>query len=277
VSDAPQAFASFEQKWLEANPEQATVALFLAPGLRLRASAFGCLVHELSFATYEIREPQVAATKLAWWAQELAGAASGQARHPITQVLFDEAVLANDRVLWPALAESAMTQLDAASAPTLDELLAQSEPFYIAIAAAESALFLGASANINANAALWTISHLLHVLPGLAQSDLHLPVPLDLLARHGLTRTDLLQPSVARSALVKDHLAALKFEIDGAHGVVSTRTLAQRVRVRLDRVLIAGATRALEPLAYLSAHPRAGRWRSLWYAWRAARAVVRAG
>ena len=88
--ESDQAFASFEQKWLVANPEQVMVGLFIAPSVRLRAVAFGCLVHELSVAADEIHETEVAAAKLAWWAQELEVAATGHARHPITHALFDD-------------------------------------------------------------------------------------------------------------------------------------------------------------------------------------------
>jgi phytoene synthase len=83
------AFASFERKWLEANPEQATVAVFLAPDERRRASAFGSLVHELEQTTFGVREPQVAAVKLNWWRQELIAAPARTPRHPIARELFD--------------------------------------------------------------------------------------------------------------------------------------------------------------------------------------------
>src|SRR5512146_700921 len=84
------AFASFEQKWLEANPEQATVAVFLAPAERRRAAAFGSLVHELEQTAFGVREAQVAAVKLNWWRQELAAATAGASRHPIARELFDD-------------------------------------------------------------------------------------------------------------------------------------------------------------------------------------------
>src|SRR5258706_4600441 len=86
VSEASAAaFASFENKWLVAQPENALVAIFLPADQRQRASAFGSLVHELEQTAFHVREPQVAATKLAWWRQELADAATGNARHPISK------------------------------------------------------------------------------------------------------------------------------------------------------------------------------------------------
>jgi len=270
-----EAFATFEGKWLAAHPEQAMAGLFVAPGLRLRAVAFGALVHELHSAAYRIREPQVAAAKLVWWSEELERSAHGQARHPVTQALFDENVCAADPHLWPALAIAALNQIEAASAATFEELLAQREPFALAIADAESALFLGGAANIDANAALWTLSTLLHALPDVANSEARLPVPLDLLARHGLSRASLAAASGARSALVRDQLASLRAEMQGALGVASARTLALRVRLRVDRWLIEQASRAPDPLDCVASRSAPGRLRSLYFAWSEARAALR--
>ena len=282
-----QAFASFERKWLAANPEQVMVAPFIAPAARLRVAAFGCLVHELSAAAYEIREPEVAAAKLAWWAQELEVAATGHARHPVSHALFDETARAADRSLWPALAVGALKQVEAGACASLDELIERREPFSLAIADAESALFLGGAANIDVNAGLWTLSSLLRALQDIAPkherlpqegpSQDRLPLPLDLLARHGLTRADLATASAARDALIKDHLSALQFEIAGAQGVASARTLAQRVRVRSDVALITRALKAPDAAAYVGAFPRGGRLRGLYDAWREARAIARGG
>ena len=105
MADASGNFASFEQKWLAANPENAIVAVFLPSAQRRLAGAFGSLIHELSSAAFHIREPQVAATKLAWWRQELADAAFGKPSHPVTQTLFD---CAGVRESDPAL-ESVLT------------------------------------------------------------------------------------------------------------------------------------------------------------------------
>ncbi len=290
MTETDQAFASFERKWLAANPEQVMVAPFVAPAARLRVAAFGCLVHELSAAAYEIREPEVAAAKLAWWAQELEVAATGHARHPVSHALFDETAMAADRSLWPALAVGALKQVEAGACASLDELIERREPFSLAIADAESTLFLGGTANIDANAALWTLSSLVralqHVAPrqerlpqeGLSQEVLsqeRLPLPLDLLARHGLTRSDLATESATRDALIKDYLSALRFEFAGAQGVASARTLAQRVRVRSDLALIARALKAPDAAVYMGSHPRSGRVRGLYDAWREARAIAR--
>jgi phytoene synthase len=273
---AAEGFVEFERKWLDAWPEHRVVAVFLEPARRRGANAFGTLINELSQTAFHVHEPQVVAAKLAWWRQELADAALGTARHPVTQELFaDDVARETDPTLWPALAEGALTQFDQPGAGTLAALIEQLDPYYSAVARAESALLLGGDGSTEANAALWTFSHLLHELPMLARSEGRLPLPLNLLARHGLTRGALAQPSPARSRVLKDFLDELVLEINGALGVASARTLALRTRVRLDRGLIAGALKTADPLPYLAANARAGYWPSLWAAWREARAAIR--
>jgi len=269
-------FSEFEQKWLDARPENRVVAVFLDAALRRRAHALGVLVHELSLAAFRVREAQAAVAKLDWWRQELAAAAFGNPHHPITQELFDEGVASeSDPALWPALADGALAQLDQPGTGTLAALIEQLEPFYGAIAVAESALLLGGSGSPEANAALWTFSHLLHELAALGSGERRLPLPLGLLARHGLVRAELTQPSAARNLLIKDFLDELVLEINGALGVASARSLGLRTRVRLDRQLIAGALKSADPLPYLARNARAGYWRALWATWREGRAATR--
>lgn len=269
-------FASYEQRWLTANPEQRMIAVFLPRVLRARAGAFGTLVHELGHTTFHAHEPQAAAAKLSWWRQELADAALGTPNHPITQTLFaDAAARETDPALWLALAEGALAQLDAPGAGTLAALLEQLDPFFGAAARAESALLGDGAGNTEANAALWMFSHLLHELPRLDRPDRQLPLPLNLLARFGLTRADLAQPSPRRNMLVKDFLDELVLETNGALGVASQRTLSLRVRTQLDRRRIAHALRVTDPLDCLQRHPHAGRWATLVTVWREARAALR--
>jgi len=269
-------FAQFEQKWLDAWPENRIIATFLAPAQRPRTLVFGSLIHELSLAAFHVREPQVAATKLAWWREELDAAALGRPTHPITRELFaDETARETDPALWPALADGALTQLDLPGAGTLAALIEQLDPFYSAVAQAESALLCDGVGSIEANSALWTFSHLLHDLPQLTPTEGRLPLPLGLLARHGITRAQLAAATPQRNMLIKDFLDELVLEINGAMGVESVRPLGLRVRTRLDRRRIAAALRVTDPLDYLLRHPQAGRWSTLWAAWREARASLR--
>lgn len=268
-------FAEFERKWLDDWPENRVVAVFLDGAQRRRAHAFGSLIHELSGAAFQLREPQVASAKLGWWARELSAASLGRARHPITTALFsDEGARETGPDLWPALAEGALAQLDRPGAGTMAALIDQLEPFYNAVARAESALLCDGAGSVEANAALWTFAHLLHELPRLGSAEGLLPLPLGLLARHELVRAQLTEASPRRNRLIKDFLDELVLEINGALGVASVRPLSLRVRARLDRQRIAAALRAVDPLDYLRRHPHAGWWTTLWTTWREARAKL---
>jgi len=263
------AFASFERKWLEANPEQATVAVFLAPDERRRASAFGSLVHELEQTTFSVREPQVAAVKLNWWRQELISAGAGKPRHPVTRELFDdERARSIAESSWSNLIDGALAQLDGAAASALPDSISTLAAFYLPVAALEAALAADQPVRGDADARLWISAHLLHAA-ALTVDDR--AIPLDLLARHGLARSALIEPSPARSALLCDYLGLVQDEIDDALAQGSWASLGRRVRARLDRELAARASAAADPLALLAGHPRQRRWRSLWLSWREAR------
>ena len=270
------AFASFEQKWLAAYPEHAAIAVFLAPAERSRTSAFGCLVHELEQAAFGLRDPQVVAAKLAWWRQELIGAAAGNPRHPISAVLFaDPRAQAVDAKSWSSLTEGASAMLEQHSAANIDGLLDNYAPLYTAVARVESALFDEDPAQHDAVATLWTISHVLHALPTVAETDQGLRLPLDLLARHGLTRVALAQPGEGRTAALREYLDALSERASAALSQAADVTLARCVRARLDLVALGHARRAADPLQWLSLHPHAGRWASLWLSWNEARRRAR--
>jgi phytoene synthase len=263
------AFASFERKWLDANPEQATVAVFLAPGERRRASAFGSLVHELEQTTFGVREPQVAATKLNWWRQELIAAVAGAPRHPIARELFDDdRIRSIDATRWSNLIDGALVQLESAAASALNDSISTLAAFYQPVASLEAAVAAQENARTEADARLWISAHLLHsvVQPGQDHA-----IPLDLLARHGLARSGLAEPSPARTALLRDYLALVRDELDAALAQAPQASLGRRVRARLDRELAAKAGAAPDPWALLARHHVPRRWRSLWLSWREAR------
>ncbi|MBN8519584.1 MAG: presqualene diphosphate synthase HpnD [Candidatus Accumulibacter sp.] len=61
--------------------------LFLPPNRRRAITALYAFCREVDDVVDECQEPQLAATKLAWWRQELARLSAGQAQHPVTQAL----------------------------------------------------------------------------------------------------------------------------------------------------------------------------------------------
>ena len=270
----PGAFASFEEKWLAANPEQATVALFLAPAARLRSAAFGCLIHELEQAAFGLREAHVAEVKIQWWRQELLAAMAGSPRHPLSAVLFADPQAAKvDAADWIALCDGALAVRHIGAAPDLASLLSDYSALYTPVARIEAALF--DSPDADATAGLWTVSHLLLALRHLADVPERLPVPLNLLARHELTRAALAEAAPKRTELVRDFLGQLAAELHAAVTEAPHAPNARRVRARLDHALMQRAMRADDPLRAVLAQPGAARWRALWWAWCEARALAR--
>jgi 15-cis-phytoene synthase len=277
VSSGNAAYASFEQKWLAAYPEQAAIAVFSAPADRLLASAFGCLVHEIEKTTFGSSEAQVAAVKLAWWRQELLGAAVGNPRHPISAVLFsDPRSGAVDASTWTALIDGAISLLEERAASTLDDLFDHYGALYIPLARLESGLFDGGSPQIAAMARLGIITHCLRVLPNLGDVDERLPLPLDLLARHGLTRSMLAQAGDSRTAALRDYLGQLDARARDALAQARAASVSRAARTRLDLLLIGKAIAASDPLDWLAQHPHASRWTDVWVAWTEARRLARA-
>ncbi len=61
--------------------------LFLPPERRRAITALYAFCREVDDVVDETSDPQVAATKLAWWRTEVAAMYEGQARHPVTQAL----------------------------------------------------------------------------------------------------------------------------------------------------------------------------------------------
>ena len=62
--------------------------LFLPPARRAAITAFYAFCREVDDVVDEVRDPGVAATKLAWWRQEVAKAFGGAASHPVMQALM---------------------------------------------------------------------------------------------------------------------------------------------------------------------------------------------
>ncbi|MEP6484266.1 MAG: squalene/phytoene synthase family protein [Rudaea sp.] len=269
MAEKDAAFISFEQKWLEANPEQSAVSIYLDPARRDKAQAFGTLIHEIAHTTFSVREPQVAAAKLGWWQQELANAAMGNARHPISREWYRVTATSIDNDAWDKLIGGALAQLDAPPPANFEALRLRLAEFYGPVAVVESAM--NAESDSDALASLWIASHLLAMFR--ASPSENLALPLDLLARHGVSRADFAQAGQKTSAVLREFLARVREMI--AHNLprVPASHVGRRVRARLDMRLIDGAIRAHDPAAYLATRYHRIRWRSTWLAWREARAA----
>lgn len=262
--------ASFEAKWAAVYPEFVLASKFVPAQERPARAAFACLSFELEQAAFATRDAEPAAIKLQWWAEELARAGRGEARHPLTQALVPHpSFAAISSASWFAAIRGALEQREPEPAADRAALLRTYAALYEPLARIESALFHGIDATSRARAA--SASRALRETAGLTDGLRagRLPLPLDLLARHRLVRGDLAPVSPARTAALQEWLAALAAELRacpasalGAIGA-ATRT-ADRSRARR-------AARAGEPLAALNEALGRLPITAVWAAWRAGR------
>ena len=265
------AFDDYLAQWRGASPERAIAWLFLRPGERVCFGALAALEHEWLKVVREAREPQVAAARLGWWREEMQRATQGQARHPLTQGLFAVPRAGTVPVAsWTAPVEAAMALL---MAPPPADFAAQCKaaaPLADALADLETRVWFGGVVATPHAAKATLLAQLLANLRGLgAMAERgRSPLPMNLLARHGLTIDVMGSDSPARRAAVRDYLADLQRELAAAR-MQGPLTLFRAIGLQHDQDALGRATRADEPLAALRS-PAFG-LRGLLKTWRAAR------
>lgn len=269
------ALQSYIDKWLAVQPQQRIALVFVDQNNYPGHIALAALEQELLAAAYGIREPQVAAGKLNWWAEELSGAAASGGRHPLTQVLFDDDrahALPGEQWVAPVLA--AMAQLEEGTAADFPAQLAASSLLHGAIASLETAWWFGEGTASERAARVATLSHLLFSLLRLeedADRD-RLALPMSRLARYGLSRNELRSASPARNDAIRAQLDDLDTAWREAERLPGPLSAFRGLESRYGRALVAQARKAANPLDVL----RKGQGRQgpgvVWLAWRAARA-----
>lgn len=274
TSTAP--LASFEAKWSEAYPEFGLALRFDRSADAKARAALACIVFEIEHAAFAIREAQPSAIKLQWWAEELTRASHGQGRHPLTQALGER--LGSDRVppaLWHEAIVGALAQRDPEPAPDGQTLLDEYARLYGPLAKIESALF---GTNIREVLGVLTLRRALRETASLAQAlrDGKLPLPLDLLASHRLSRGDLANASPERAAALREWFGRLGTElrIAASHLVfVSGQPLGvlRATMAAVDAKRTDIAERSRDPLGAMNAALASLSVPVVWSAWRAAR------
>jgi phytoene synthase len=265
----------FIDKWLAVQPQQ-RIALAFVDGRRYPGHvALAALEQELLGAAYGIREPQVAAAKLNWWAEELAGAPASGGRHPLTQVLFGDErahAIASERWLAPVLA--AMAQLEQGTPADFSAQLDAAMPLHGALAALETAWWYGADASSARASRAAVLNHLLYALLRLEQDAERdrLPLPMARLARHGLDRTQLRTPSAARQQAIKAQLDDLVASWKESFALAGPLSVFRALESSHANKLAQRAARAGDALAVLQAGQSRTGPATLLQAWRAARA-----
>ena len=274
------AIQSYVDKWLAIQPQQRVALGFVDPAVRDERVALAAFEQELISSAYGIREPQVAAAKLQWWAEELSGAAASGGRHPLTKVLF-----ASPRAkqipaqLWIAPVLAAMAQLESGTSADFTSQVAAARNMHGALAELETAWWFGTAAPSEAAAQVATLSHLVFALSRLEfDADRErLPLPMSRLARHGLSRGQLKDDSPARRDAIKAQLNELAAGLGAALGQGQPLSTFRGLEGRTALSTARGAARAAEPFAEL--HKRQARTgpATAFRAWRAARQAVRLG
>lgn len=265
---------SYVDKWLAVQPQQRVALAFVDPRRYPGHIALAALEQELLAAAYGIAEPHVAAAKLHWWAEELAHAGDSGGRHPLTQVLFEDArARALPGALWQAPVQAAMAQLEDGTAADFAAQLAAAEPLHGALATLETAWWFGPAADPARARQVAVLAHLVHALRRLqddAERD-RLPLPMARLARFGLSRADLRRTGSARDEALRAQLAELSASWRSAMARPGPLGVFRQLEARNAMLLARTAARAGDPLAMLQrGRPASGFGQTL-AAWQAAR------
>jgi phytoene synthase len=266
------AFDDYLAQWRGASPRRMVAWLFLRSDERACFGALAALEHEWLKVLREAREPQVAAARLGWWREEMQRAPQGQARHPLTQGLFAmPRANAVPATCWTAPVEAAMVLLTAPSPADFAAQCAAAAPLADALAKLETRVWFGDAIGSPRAAKVALLAHLIARLRGLESMAERgrTPLPMNLLARHGLTLDALGSDSPARRAAVRDYAAELQRELSGAARMQGSLTLFRAVELQHDLDTLGLAMRADEPLAALRSS--AFGLRGLLKTWRAAR------
>lgn len=266
------AFASYLERWREADPHRATAWLFLRPAERVRFGALAALEDEWLKAVREAREPQVAATKLGWWREEMQRAVQGEVRHPLLQPLFADASVRKVPVTcWTAAVDASLLALWAQPPADVAVQLAAARPVAMAFADIETRVWFGELAERTRAAAVIAVAQLVAGMRNLGTTvaNGHAPLPMNLMARHGLALDSLVQDGSARRAALRDHAADLERELAQAATMRGPLSLFRMVDLQRDLHALRRAVHADDPLAALQAPERG--FRHLLKTWQAAR------
>lgn len=274
------AIQSYIDKWLAVQPQQRVALGFVHPSVRDERVALAAFEQELISSAYGIREPQVAAAKLQWWAEELSGAAASGGRHPLTKALFaSPRAKAIPAQAWLAPVLAAMAQLEQGTSSDFAGQVAAARNMHGALAALETAWWFGPEANSEAAADIATLSHLVFALSRL-ELDVdreRLPLPMSRLARHGLSRGQLKDDSPARRDAIKAQLDELAGGLRGALAKGQPLSTFRGLEGRTALATARGAARAAEPFAALHKRQALTGPATAFRAWGAARQAARMG
>jgi hypothetical protein len=244
--------AEFCAPWMAREPRLLLACQFAPAGARRARFLANCvLARELAEAAMTVSDRRVAEAKLGWWAEESAAWSAGQPRHPLARG-FDPASSAD---ALAALTLASREWLDAPPAENVESLLQQLRG--LATVSAD----LDGGGLVDHWNSLWLAIALRLSLD--ARATLGSALPLDLMARHGLRRSQWSELDVAQRLPV---LADLAQRVPSADVIAHDPALA--AMVALERRWLQRLSRsAAERVGFLDAIA----------AWRAARVAIRSG
>ena len=230
ASAAEGAFASYLEKWLEAEPEARLMRLFVPAARAPGTAATLVMLHELESAAFAL-EPRPAQAKLAWWQEELRRHGEGAPRHPITLALGPTP---GDASLAPLPAATARwLELDAV--PAFGQWLA----FASSLAEAQARALVPA-AGVRETDPAPVLARILSRFERLAADPRGL-LPLDVLTQSGATRAEVAaEPGGAAAvrvlAALADRALAVPAPAEYASDLTTARSyLARRALGELAR------------------------------------------
>lgn len=265
-------FDAYLARWREATPSSAVAWLFLRHAERIRYGGLAALEYEWRRAAHDVREPQVAAAKLGWWREELQRAVEGQSRHPLTQRLFAEARMrAIPLRFWTAPVDAVTASLFASAPADFPAQRHLAAPLANALAALETRAWFGREAAGERAAGVIALTGLVANARALETEVGHgrSPLPMNLLARHGLTLDGVATDAPPRRAALRDYLADLRRELARAATIPGPLALFRAMELQHDLDALTRALVAPDPLPALRkpAHSFSGVLKT----WRAAR------
>ncbi|MEO8673714.1 MAG: hypothetical protein ABI411_20590 [Tahibacter sp.] len=264
-------FDSFRLKLFAARPELALIERFLPDAQKTRVIAFECLLHELVDAATRIAEPQVAEAKLAWWFGELDSALLGMPRHPVTRSLLPATVAAPERGSVQTIEHATHAMRHAPGASDTAQQIQLVANWFASLFEWGRHIHLWPAMDVAQAARARAVHQLVRQLVRLGtEGSVHiLSLPLNLMARHQLSRADLGEPSSARDSATRDQLKALQGLL--VPDLPKDVDLTTRVRCRLDSAMMARAIVADHPCARLVSDLPRLRITAAWQIWNMAR------
>lgn len=266
------ALDSYLSSWREADPQRTYAWLFLRRAERLRYGVCAAVIDEWLKALRDVQEPQVAVAKLGWWREELLRAAEGEGHHPLTQSLFAEP---RGREVpsscWTAVVDAGLLAIAAPPAADFAAQHSAARPLAKAIAELETRVWFGAREESSRAVGVTAVANLVADMRALATRADHgrSPLPMNLMARHGLSFEGLAEDGLDRRAAMRDYAALLRNALTEAATMPGPLTLFRAVGLQHDLRSLDRAARADNPLRVLRA-PRLG-FATLLKTWRAAR------